>query len=363
MTAQLTLSTDHWLYLHGKPVSSGTIKSCPQDFQVTEIPAYPLTGEGEHIYLWIEKSQLNTAYVAEQLASFTGLPLRAISYAGRKDKYALTQQFFAVHLPGNHNPDWNTFDLSGAKVLSATRHNKKLRTGALKGNRFSITIRELDHPEQVTERLALISRFGVPNYYGEQRFGNQNSNLHLAQKLVQGEVIRNRNKRSMCISALRSWLFNQTISHRIGEKLFSQPIAGDVMKLAGSNSFFVAEQIDDVIEQRIQSGDIQLSAPLWGTGKLASSGTVAELEQRVATEYSSIANTLEKLKLVQERRAIDVKPANLDWKLDANTLTIAFDLPAGCFATSILRELIQFKAQPHSDQQHTVAKDISQVAS
>ncbi|WP_438864718.1 tRNA pseudouridine(13) synthase TruD [Neptunicella sp.] len=347
----LTLSTDHWLYQHDKPQSSGIIKSTPEDFQVTEIPAYSLTGEGEHIYLWLQKRELNTAYVAEQLARFTGLPLRAISYAGRKDKYALTEQYIAVHLPGNHNPDWNSFDLEGARIISATRHNKKLRTGALKGNKFTLTIRQLSHPEQVIQRLSLIKLAGVPNYYGEQRFGNQNSNLHLAQKLIQGENIRNRNKRSICISALRSWLFNETISQRLQHNLYARPLVGDVMKLAGTNSFFVAEQVDEQIQQRLQSGDIQLSAPLWGMGKLASEGHVAEFEQSIATQFDLVARTLESLKLEQERRAINLKPNNLEYQLDGNTLTLSFDLPSGCFATSIIRELIQLESTslPHSN--------------
>ncbi|MDN4503847.1 tRNA pseudouridine(13) synthase TruD [Alteromonadaceae bacterium BrNp21-10] len=335
------LSTDHWQFLHNKPTAFAQFKQYPEDFCVEEIPSYELTGEGEHIYLWLQKRNLNTAFVAEQLAKFLKLPLRAVTYAGRKDKYALTTQYFAVHLPGKAVPDWQTFALEGVTILSATRHNKKLRTGSLNGNKFGIVLRDVNDMDAVIERLEQIKISGVPNYYGPQRFGNNNSNLHLAEKLLAGEEIRNRNKRSLCISALRSWLFNQYISQRLQTNQFGIPQQGDAMMLSGSNSFFIAEDIDTTLQNRLATNDICISAPLWGRGELATQGEVQLFEQAIAQEYPAICTGLEELGLKQERRAIKVITTDLNWVVDKDILNLSFTLPPGCFATSVLREAIQ----------------------
>ena len=339
------MQIDHWLYQYPKLDISGQFKSTAADFQVTEILGYEPIGEGEHIYLWVRKTGLNTAYLAEQIAKFTQLPLRAVTYAGRKDKHAQTEQWFSVHLPGKAEFDWTQFDEPGAEVLKAIRHNKKLRTGVLKGNRFNITLRQLSSTSGIEERLQQIKQTGVPNYYGSQRFGNtqhdpRGGNLVLADKMIHGEIIRNRNKRSMAISALRSWFFNEMLNSRLQKGCLNQPLTGDVMQLAGSHSFFCAEQIDNSIKQRIQQRDIYLSAPLWGKGPLASQADALLFEQDLAKQHGVITQTLEDLGLKQERRAINLFPNELEWCLTDDTLNLNFTLPAGTFATSVLRELV-----------------------
>ena len=165
------LNTDHWQYYYAKPVSTGIFKFQADDFQVVEDLGYSPCGEGEHQFVFVEKTNTNTAFVAEQLARFVNLPLRQITYAGRKDKYAVTQQWFGIHAPGKPDFDFSNFELEGVKVLKQVRHNKKLRTGQLKGNHFTITLRQVLHPEAIEARLQEIEKHGVPNYYGEQRFG------------------------------------------------------------------------------------------------------------------------------------------------------------------------------------------------
>lgn len=334
----------HWTYLHGKPNCKGSLKSQPEDFMVSEKLGYSPCGEGEHIYLWIRKSGLNTAFVAEQLAKFTGLPLRAISYAGRKDKFAVTEQWFGVHKPGKQEYDWQNFSLSGAEVLSSKRHNKKLRTGVLKGNSFKLVVRDISQPQDLAERLSLISKFGVPNYFGEQRFGNshhfpQGGNLALAQKMIEGETINNRNKRSMAISALRAWLFNEFVHHRI-QRFQQQVCKGDVLQLAGSKSFFNVEEIDDTINQRIASRDVLISSPMWGEGELDSQSEAGLFEREISNLYPDQTRTLADLGLKQERRASFLFPDHIDWQLENDIFTVSFDLPAGAYATSVMRELI-----------------------
>lgn len=339
------MKIDHWLHQYPKLNILGQFKSSAEDFQVTEILGYEPIGEGEHIYLWVRKTGLNTAYLAEQIAKFTRLPLRAVTYAGRKDKHAQTEQWFSVHLPGKGEFDWTQFNEPGAEILKSVRHNKKLKTGVLKGNRFNITLRQLSSSSGIDERLQHIKQSGVPNYYGSQRFGStlhdpRGGNLVLADKMINGETIRNRNKRSMAISALRSWLFNEFLHTRLLNGCLNTPLSGDVMQLAGSNSFFCAQQIDNSIIERVQQRDIYLSAPLWGKGDLASQFDALQFEQDLVRQHLTTAQTLEDLGLNQERRAINLFPNELEWSWANDTLNLIFSLPAGTFATSLLRELL-----------------------
>lgn len=351
------MQTQHWQYYHGKPEISGTIKVQPEDFQVKEILSTQPIGEGEHVYLWLQKTGLNTVFVAENLAKFAGIPLRNVSYAGRKDKYAVTEQWFSLHMPGQEEPNWQNFDLAGAKILKNIRHNKKLRPGNLDCNLFNITIRNLTSTAGLENRLKAIGSRGVPNYYGAQRFGelrisnngeSANSvggNLDLASRMLEGETIRNRNKRSMAISALRSWLFNEFVhqrqqymqDHKLNEK---KAIPGDILILSGSNSFFNCGTPDAMIQNRLKEQDLRLSAPLWGKGELDSSEEALALEQTIASANPKQCQLLEELGLKQERRAIWLYPLKMRWQLDGDTLKLEFFLFPGCFATSILRELI-----------------------
>lgn len=343
------MKTDQWQYLLGKPIHSGEVKRTEQDFVVREVLGYEPLGEGEHIYLWLRKKGLNTAYVAEQLAKFCGLPLRAVSYAGRKDKHAVTEQWFGIHKPGKLEYDWQQFELSGTEVLKAVRHNKKLRTGVLKSNQFELVLRDLSGSDGIEERLVHIKQNGVPNYFGQQRFGDSRyhsagGNLALAEKMLAGESIRNRNKRSMAISALRSWLFNEFVSARIGDGHFGAPIEGDVFSLQGSNSFFVSEEIDETLKDRLTKGDVFVSAPLWGGGELASNGAANTYEQQLASRYKAQCQMLEQLGLKQERRSIHLRPQNMTWELEQSNLVLRFELPSGSFATSVVREIINTRS-------------------
>ncbi|GAA0854295.1 tRNA pseudouridine(13) synthase TruD [Aliiglaciecola litoralis] len=341
----IELATNKWQYLFAKPTATGVLKAQPEDFIVREELGYEPSGEGEHIYLWVQKVGLNTAFVAEKIAQFCQLPLRAVTYAGRKDKHALTQQWFGVHVPGKQQFDWHELQLEGLQILDVKRHNKKLRVGNLKGNRFEITLRDIDSTEELEQRLMQVASQGVPNYFGPQRFGEtryhaNGGNLALAQKMLANEPIKNRNKRSMAISALRSWLFNEFVSERIAQNRWQQVCTGDVMILTGSNSFFIADDDHVAIEDRLHKNDISLSAPMWGKGNLDSQGAAQEFEQQCALSRAAVCDLLSSLGLKQERRAIRIVPENLHWQIQSNRLEVAFSLPSGCFATSVIREVI-----------------------
>lgn len=352
------LETQHWNYYFSKPVSTGIFKFQADDFVVEEDLGYTPCGEGEHQFIYVEKVNNNTAFVAEQLARFTKLPLRQVTYAGRKDKYALTRQWFGIHAPGKADFDFSDFELEGVRVLKQVRHNKKLRTGQLKGNAFTITLRQVVHPEAIESRLAEIAEHGVPNYYGEQRFGvmrvnemgdvQRGGNLLMAERMINGEAIRHRNKRSMALSALRSWFFNEVISSRIAQGDFDKVQDGDAIVLAGSNSFFIENAESKASQQRYQQKDICPSAPLWGAGELATLGKAKSQEQAIASAHPEVVDFLSQCGFEQERRAIKIWPSQLEWHSKGDTLTLSFSLPSGCFATSVLRECIETVAPVHS---------------
>ncbi len=341
-----------WAHLYQKPVATADFKRVIDDFVVDEMLGYELSGDGEHSYVHIEKTGLNTAYVAEELAKCYRLPLRQVTYAGRKDKYGRTTQYFGVHHPLHPELDFTQFALKGLRVLSVTKHHKKLKTGHLAGNRFAIILRDVSNCEDVESRLHHIRKSGVPNYYGQQRFGEMHytdenglsairygGNLELAKNLIDGKAIKQRNKKNLAISALRSWLFNTLIHTRIERDCFFQPISGDAFMLSGSNSFFIPDSNDDIIAKRLAEGDIHISAALFGRGSLNTQDKAIALEENLFAQYPQICATLSQLGLKQERRAIRLLPSQLKWQWDANNLHVEFILPKGCFATSVLREL------------------------
>jgi len=345
------LDTQHWQYYYGKPEASGVFKQYADDFKVVEDLGYEPCGEGEHQFIFVEKTNTNTAFVAEQLARFTSLPLRQVTYAGRKDKYAVTQQWFGILAPGKPDFDFSTFELEGVRVLKQIRHNKKLRTGQLKGNTFTITLRDVKNADAIEARLQDIAKHGVPNYYGEQRFGvmrvndegdvQRGGNLMMAERMINGETIRHRNKRSMALSALRSWLFNDMLSARLQAGNFDNVIEGDALILSGSNSFFINDGKADNLQQRYDAKDLCPSAPLWGKGKLATHAQALAFESDIAGQHPSVVEFLSQCGFDQERKAIKIWPSDLQWQREEDTFTVSFALPSGCFATSVLRECVE----------------------
>ncbi|MGD8525033.1 MAG: tRNA pseudouridine(13) synthase TruD [Thioalkalispiraceae bacterium] len=333
-------------FAHGGPAVKGQIRRCPADFQVDEILGFEPDGQGEHFLLHVRKTNTNTEWLARQLAKFVGIKPMDVSYAGLKDRNAITTQWFSVRLPGNAEPDWQAFATQDYQVLQAQRHSRKLRRGSLQGNRFNIRVTGLDGDLELLEtRLQRIQQQGVPNYFAEQRFGHGGDNLEMADKLLTaGQRIKNRHKRSLYISAARSFLFNQVCAARVENHSWLTGLAGDAMMLAGSHSFFIAENIDTTIQQRLAQGDIMTTGPLWGRGQLPTQAQASALEEQVLAPYAQWLQGLEQLGLKQERRALCVKPHDMRWQIDTQQycLQVEFTLPAGSYATSVLREAINY---------------------
>jgi tRNA pseudouridine13 synthase len=332
-------------HAHGSPPLRASLRAGPGDFQVTERLGFEPAGSGEHAFVQIEKTGANTEWVARELAAAARVPVSAIGFAGLKDRHAVTRQAFTVHLPGRPDPDWNALAITGVKVLSATRHDCKLRRGAHRGNGFVIRLREVEGDrDHAGARLAAIGERGVPNYFGEQRFGRDAHNLELAQALFEGRRLP-RAQRGFALSAARADLFNALLALRVQAGNWDRALEGEVWMLDRTHSIFGPEPWNEALAQRLGTLDIHPTGPLWGRGELRSAADVRALEAGVAAMRPQFAHGLEAAGLEQERRALRLRAEGLTcaWE-DPRTLVLSFELGAGAFATTVLRELCDWNS-------------------
>ncbi|AGA90122.1 hypothetical protein Thimo_1327 [Thioflavicoccus mobilis 8321] len=334
-------------FAHGGPPASGRLRATPADFVVEERLGFAPDGDGEHRLLRVRKVGANTEWVARRLAAFAGVPASAVGWAGLKDRHAVTTQWFTVPVTNRPEPDWAAAgaDDDGFRVLEVHRHRRKLRRGALAGNRFQLRIGSLSGDRAALhERLARVAEHGVPNYFGEQRFGRGGANLERASALFEGRPGRvDRHRRGLWLSAVRAQLFNEVLAERVIRGDWDRPLAGDRMQLAGSQSHFAAETIDEALCARTRAGDIAPTGPLWGRGAPLTSGTPAQLEGEVAAAFPLWVQGLEAAGLKHERRALRLTAKDLTWEWRGDDLLeLAFELPAGAYATAVVRELVDW---------------------
>jgi len=325
---------------YGAPSLAARLRSTPEDFRVEEVLGYDADGKGEHALLWVEKRGANTDWVARELAKFAGVSPVAVGYAGLKDRHAVTRQTFSVQLAGKPDLDWSTFPHAEVKVLAATRHSRKLKRGALRGNRFILVLREVQGDREAAEQvLQQIAARGVPNYFGEQRFGREGGNVAQARAMFAGRRVE-RDKRSFLLSAARSQIFNNVLAARVERDAWDTPLDGEIWSLAGSRSWFGPEPFSDVLAERLARADIHPSGPLWGQGEPPTVADVGALEREIAAASSDLAEGVAAARMDQERRPLRLLPRDLKWRwLDDSTLELAFELPAGAYATVVVREL------------------------
>jgi tRNA pseudouridine13 synthase len=331
------------------------LRASPADFYVEEILGFEPDGQGEHCWLWVEKENLNTADAAQRLARFAGLRERDISYSGLKDKVAVARQWFCLHLL-NRDVDWQRWDDPALRVLRVARHSKKLRRGTHRSNRFVIVLRQVQGDvAQLQQRMELLARRGVPNYFGEQRFGRDGRNLELARQLLDRSGRRMpRQQASIYLSAARSLLFNEVLATRIRESNWLTPLAGEVFMLNRSHSVF-SQAIDAELLQRLEQGDIHLTGPLPGRPTDTVPGDIVGLlETRCLALYPELVAVLLAADMDAARRALRFMPGALRGEcVEQGVWRLSFELPKGCFATSLVRELAHYtipgvaSAQPH----------------
>lgn len=320
----------HWPSAYPASGASATLKRLNEDFIVTELPLQLPSGEGEHVWVDVEKNGANTAFVAQQLATAAGVQDRDVGYAGLKDRYAITRQWFSIYLPKGETPDLTQLQHPEFKVLGQSRHVKKLRRGDLQGNRFRIVLRDVTGDRVAVEaNLQAVAVQGVPNYFGAQRFGFDGGNVEQGRAMLAREIrVRNPKKKGLYLSAVRSFVFNEVLALRIQQGLWGKTLPGDVMDASG-----------------------RPTGPLWGRGRVAATDQAQALENAVAERHATLCDGLEHAGLDQERRALVASPVDMLWQWpQADQLLLTFSLPAGAYATSVLSEILRTtEPERHAD--------------
>ncbi len=332
-----------WQRAFGGPVFQGLIKQTPSDFQVTEVLSFAPSGDGEHDFLWVEKTGANTVWVARSLARHANVGDRDVGYAGLKDRHAVTRQWFSVRRPSGSGTNWESYDQPGVRVLDTSRNQRKLKRGANSANQFRIAISgsAMDR-ELVSERLEIIRTNGVPNYFGEQRFGRDGSNLQLASDLFGGKRLK-RDKRSIALSCARSYLFNEILQARVVDDNWRNALPGELLNLDGTGSVFTPAAIDEELMTRLAELDIHPTGALWGKGDPGSPGEASEYDRNAAAKVPDFAAGLEKFGLSQARRALRLAVRRLAGEFDGDKLWLEFELTSGAFATAVLREIAGYQ--------------------
>jgi len=223
-SSSLPTSLPDWPRALGTPEASAQVRACPEDFRVDELRDGEPDGEGEHLLLHIRKRNRNTDEVARALARCAGVRARDVSYCGLKDRVAVTTQWFSVWLPGKSDPDWSPILSEDLELLSQVRTRRKLQRGGLRGNQFTLVLREVQGDRAaLEERLATVVEHGVPNYFGEQRFGREGSNLAAAEAMFGGRRVKDHHRRGLYLSAARSLLFNEVLAARVAGHCRARP--------------------------------------------------------------------------------------------------------------------------------------------
>ena len=329
-----------WPVPGGWPTASGVLKSAPEDFRVTEQldiggPVQAVEqpgsatppGEGEHLFIYLEKTGDNTPWVAQQLGELAGCGLAGVGFSGLKDRHAVTRQWFSVQRPGLEAED-GVFLASVAQhwpVLAAARRHRKLRRGDHHANHFHIVLRDLDGDvAELESRLHALAREGCPNYFGLQRFGHGGNNLERAVAMASQPRWRRRGRRSgsdregLYFSAARSWLFNEVLAERVQRGDWRTMLGGEPAP--------------------------QPSGPLWGDGGTEATAEQGALERSVVSRTPEIEAVFASTRMAPERRPLVLMPDSLAWSLEESEgedcLALSFTLAPGQYATTVMASVL-----------------------
>jgi len=331
-----------WPCASGGPVAKGVLRAQPEDFRVHEELGFDPEGEGEHVFLYLQKRCLNTTDLVQRLSSLSTIHPRDISFSGMKDRNAVTRQWFSLRMAGKPEPEWRELERTGdVQVLAATRHRRKLKRGVHRHNRFTLLLRDLDGDrDDLQQRLQLVRERGVPNYFGVQRFGREGNTLLQAQRWMrEGGGRVSRNKRSLFLSVLRSQLFNRLLAARVEQSTWDTVLPGDMCILAGTRSQFLCAEPDADIASRCAARDLHPALPLWGKG-LAQDRLVAWRDALTGCEDMCAFLPAQGLDVTW--RPTRLIPDDFCWQFcDDGSLQLEFRLGAGCYATALLAECVR----------------------
>jgi tRNA pseudouridine13 synthase len=335
------------------PGTGGALRASPEDFRVEEIPAYEPAGEGDHVFVWIEKRELTTPAAVDGLARALGVRSPDVGWAGMKDRHAVTFQWLS--LPPPCTPEAvRAASVPGVIVHQAVRHRHKLRTGHLRGNRFTVRVHDTevaagDAAERARAVLARLAQPpGAPNWYGAQRFGADGDNAEQGRALLLGErggkSSQGRQKRFL-ISALQSALFNEYLRQRLVDGLFGRVIEGDILQKQGSGGIFATTE-PAVDQARLDTGEIIPTGPMFGHSMRnpPPGSAAAERESRVLAAEELTLDMFRRAGNLGTgtRRPLAVAVDKTDVTVTAErVIEVSFALPAGAYATALLREVVK----------------------
>jgi len=329
------------------PGIGGALRTTPEDFYVDEEPAYPPKGEGEHVFVRIEKRGLTTQMAVERIAKALDVKARDIGVAGMKDRHAVTRQWLS--LPPPTQPDAvQALALEDLAIIEVARHPHKLRTGHVRGNRFRLRVRgvadnAVDKAQAILARLAQAP--GAPNWYGEQRFGRDGDNAARGRAIVNGEGFpRDRKLARLLVSALQSEMFNQWLVARMADGLYATVLAGDVLHKVGGGMFTCEDPATDT--PRLQAGEIVLTGPMFGDSMRAApdGSPAAEREAAILSAAGLARDSFTAVRAIAEGTRRDATIAVADpsvTAIDNAGIEVSFSLPGGAYATAVMRELMK----------------------
>lgn len=327
--------------------ATGAIRTTADDFKVTELNDIELSGVGEHLWLYIQKTGCNTDWVANQLSNVCQVPRRQVGFAGMKDRHAVTKQWFSVQLSKVTEIEKIQSALPDeVTVVNSSLHSRKIKTGQLDANQFEVVIRNIQgDKEQIEQNMHNIIENGVPNYFGEQRFGREMGNIQKAQDWFSGTYkVKSKNLKSLLISTARSHIFNCIITQRIQDNTWNTAIKGDILQLNKSHSWFPdSDASENEITKRLKEGDIHLTAAMWGEDTVQSHDDCAQLEKTIAEQFPIYHIGFEKFRLKQDRRAMRICPIDFSYEWLDDNLKLVFKLLSGSYATGILREIVDYQ--------------------
>lgn len=331
------------------PGIGGELKVRPEDFYVEEIPAYEPCGEGEFLFVTLEKRDLNTQDVVQRLAEHCGVGEWEISAAGLKDRFAVARQ--TVCLPARCAGELDSFFDDQIDILSTGLHRNKLKPGHLRGNSFSILVRNAV-PDALARARGIrtaIEERGFPNYFGDQRFGVNGDNASAGFELLAGRhpfrkmsLGQRKFLTRLSLSAAQSELFNRCLRDRIRKKLFLKVQAGDVMQVVRTGGPFVVENVT-AEQARFEARETAITGPIFGPKMRSPMGQPAVREESVLTEAGlTFSNFVRHSKLtLGTRRPYRVCVPELGIKEEPSGLRFEFELPKGVYATSLMREFLK----------------------
>ncbi|HLU39949.1 MAG TPA: tRNA pseudouridine(13) synthase TruD [Planctomycetota bacterium] len=327
------------------PRVPGRYKVEPDDFVVIEEELYPPEGRGDHLWLRVRKRGLSTLQAVEALARALGRREREFGFAGMKDAFAVTEQWISIeHVP---EETARALDLPGIEVVALARHGNKLRPGHLRGNRFEILLRGVDggHLDALRTNLAELQRSGVPNYFGEQRFGKRGANLSKGLELLHGDL-RHAARRipkkllTLLLAAVQSEVFNRVLVRRLAT--MGTLLPGDVAVLHRNGAAFLVE--DPAREQaRCDAFELSPSGPMPGPKCLAARGEPGAIEAEVMAELGITGELFGRSPHGSnegERRPLRMQLRDAEAAAEPQGVRLRFALPRGGYATSVLRELL-----------------------